>query len=271
MDLDLPQPDRDRVSTLTALLLLTYTLIRIVTLPSYETEFSFLGLLIRLELNASLVMLTIAAFLAAAGSDWLIRSHPAVKNGSTRPEHWVIPGLAALGTGVILVRIPEGPALWLGLILTAALLVAVLVSEFIVLDAEDPRHDTAAIGLTALAYLLLIGALFAIRATGLRAAFAIPLTFCACAAVAWRLLRLARIKTSAVRYGLLISTIAAQISWGLHYWPLPPLRGALILGLVVYLGNGLVLAHEEGNLGRIRIIEFAVVGVIGLTAVLMLA
>jgi hypothetical protein len=85
------------------------------------------------------------------------------------------------------------------------------------------------------------------------------------------LLRLARIKTSAVRYGLLISGITAQISWGLHYWPLPPLRGALLLGLVVYLGNGLVLAHEEGNLGRIRIIEFAVVGIIGLTAVLVLA
>lgn len=271
MDLDLPQPDRDRVSTLTALLLLTYTLIRIVTLPSIETEFSLLGLLIRLEFNASLVMLTIAGFLAAAGSDWLIRSHPAVKNGRTRPEHWVIPGLAALGTGVILVRIPLGPAFWLGLILTAALLIAVLVSEFIVLDTEDPRHDTAAIGLTALAYLLLIGALFAIRATGLRAAFAIPLTFCACAAVAWRLLRLARMRTSAVHYGLLISGITAQISWGLHYWPLPPLREALILGLVVYLGNGLAMAHERGMLGRIRIIEFTIVAVIGLTAVLMLA
>jgi hypothetical protein len=270
VDHELPQPDRDRVSTLTALLLLTYTLIRIVTLPSYEAEFTLLGLLIRLELNASFVMLTIAALLAAAGSDWLIRSHPAVKDGGIRPEHWVIPGLAALGTGAILIRIPEGPGLWIGLILTAALLVAVLMSEFIVLDPEDPRHDTAAIGLTALAYLLLVGALFVIRATGLRAAFAIPLPPIACGAVAWRLLRLARIRTFAFRYALLISGITAQIAWGLHYWPLPPLRGALLLGLIVYLGNGLALAHEGGMLERIRIIEFAVVGVIGIAAVLML-
>ena len=271
MDRELPQPDRDRVSTLTALLLLTYILIRIVVLPLLETEFYLFGLVIHLEFSTGSIMLTLAAALAVAGSDWLIRSHPRIEERRVRPEHWVIPGLAAFGAGVILIRLPEGPAFWTGLILTAALLIAVLISEFIVLDPEDRRHDNAAIGLTALAYLLLIGALFAIRAIGLRAAFAIPLILLASGTVAWRLLRLAQIGNSAVRYALLISGLTAQIAWSLHYWPLPPLTGALILGLIVYLGNGLALAHEGNTLEKTRIIELAAVGLIALVAILTLS
>ena len=271
MDGKLPQPDRDRISTLTALILLTYTLIRIVILPTIETEFSILGLFIRLEFKTGSIMLALAGCLAIAGSDWLIRSHPRIEDGQSKPEHWVIPGLASIGAGTILTRLPEGPVFWIGLILTAALLIAVLMSEFIVLDPDDPRHDTTAIGLTALAYLLLIGATFSIFATGLRAIFAIPLILAASAVVAWRLLRLAQIKNTAVRFALLISGTTAQIAWGLHYWPTPPLREALILGLLVYLGNGLAMAHEEGKLERIRVIEFTFIGAVALIAIVSLA
>lgn len=270
MNYELPQPDRDRVSTLTALLLLTYTLIRIVVLPTVEAEFSILGLVIRFEFNSGSIMLVLAAALAVAGSDWLIRSHPSVKEGQAKPEHWIIPGLAALGAGAILIRLPEGPAFWIGLTLTAVMLIAVLMSEFIVLNPDDPRHDNTAIWLTALAYLLLVGALFATRVIGLRAVFAIPLTLLASGAVTWRLLRLAQIRDT-IRYAALISGGTAQIAWGLHYWPLPPLRVALILGLVAYLGNGLAVAHDAGRGDKLRIIEFSIVGVIALTAILTIA
>jgi hypothetical protein len=268
---ELPQPDRDRISTLTALLLLTYTLVRIIVLPSVEAELSILGLLIRFEFKTTFVLLTLAAALAVAGSDWLIQSHPKIEQGQAKPEHWVIPGLAALGAGALLTYIPEGPALWIGLIITAAMLIAVLMSEFIILDPDDPRYDRAAIGLTALAYLLLIGAFFSIRAIDLRAVFAIPLILLASAAVAWRLLRLAQIKNAALRDAILISSTTAQIAWGLHYWPLTPLREALILGLVVYLGNGLAMAYEEGKLEKIRIIEFFIFGTVALIAIVALA
>lgn len=271
MQQSLPQPDRDRVSALTALVLLTYTLIRIVVIPSFEAEFTILGLILRFEINTNSVMLTLAAGLAIAGADWMIRSHPEVQEGQIRPEHWVIPGLAALGAGAILSRLPEGPAFWIGLILTATLLITLLMAEFIVVNSEDPRHETASIGLSTLAYLLLIGAMFAMRSAGVRAVFAVPLAFIASAAVSWRLLRLSKNRTAAWRHASLVGLITAQTAWGLHYWRLPPLRGALLLGLTVYLLNGLALMHREGQIVRARIVEFGVLLVISLTAIFALS
>ncbi len=269
MDVDLPFPDRDRISSLTALVLVTYTLIRIVTLPSIETELYVLGLLIRIEFNTNSIMLSLAAALAAAGSDWLLRAHPKIEVSKPLPEHWVVPGLAAVGAGAILTRIPQGLALWVGLLLTAAVLIAVLFAEFIVLDREDPRFDRAALTLTALAYMLLVGAFFAIEAMALRAIYSIPLVLLASAAVSWRLLRLAGMGSSAAGYTIAISGVTAQIAWGLHYWPIQPLRSALLLGLIVYLGNGIAMAHPTGELDRLRVLELSGVALIALLAIFL--
>lgn len=267
---ELPQPDRDRVSTLTALVLMTYTLIRIVVLPPLEAEFAIFGLILRFELNATFVLLSLAAALAAAGSDWLIHSHPAMRAAKSRPEHWIIPGFAALGVGAIVTRLSEGPVLWVALILSAVLLIAVLMAEFIVLDPQDPRFDVASVGLSALAFFLLIGALYAVLTASLRAAFSIPLIFLSSFGVTWRMLRLHQVAGEANRYAFLSSLFIAQLAWGLHYWPLAPLREALLLGLLVYMANGLTLLHARGPLPRGRLIELSAVFIIGMTGILTL-
>lgn len=268
---ELPQPNRDRLSVLTALVLLTYALLRIVVLPTLTVEFGLVGLLLRFELNTRIVLLSLSAALTVAGVDWLIRAHPWYQPNRPTVEHWMVPGLAALGAGTILARIPEGPAWWLGLVLAASLLVAVLATEFIVLDPDDPRYDVASVGLTALSYLLLVGALFAIRSTGLRATFAVPLVLAACAAVAWRLLRLQQPESPALLHAGLIGIVASQVAWALHYWPIPPLRASLILGLGVYLGTGLALAHLRREMDRASALEFSTVGAVALLGILILS
>lgn len=264
---DLPRPNRDRLGTLSALVLLAYGLVRVVVLPTLPVAFSALGLLIRIEFNTQFVMLSLAAALAVSGADWLIRSHPHADQGGFHYQHWVIPGLASLGLGAILTRIPGGLGLGLGLGLAAVLLIAVLVAEFIVVDSSDPRHDIAATGLRTLAVTLLIGAAFAIRAVGLRAAFAIPLVFLASAAVSWRLLRLGTSENTAWAYALGLGWVNGQIAWGLHYWPISPIKVSLTMGLVVYLGTGLSLSHIQGDLPRSRVIEFVGVSALALIAI----
>jgi hypothetical protein len=254
---DLPNPDRDQLSVMAALVLLSYTLARLVVLPTIGAEFTILGLLVRFEINTHLIMLALAAALTTAGAAWLLGSHPNASAQRSTAEHWVIPGLAALGVGAILSRVPLGPGLGVGLALAAALLVAVFVAEFIVFDPTDPRYDAASLGLRSLAYLLLIGVIFAIQATDIRAVYAIPIVMVCGTAVAWRLLRLGVPQASVWRYALLSGFVTTQLAWGLHYWPTSPLQQALILGLVAYLGEGFLLAHLQEGITPARALELA--------------
>ncbi len=258
------------MSVLSALVLLSYTLLRIVELPALRADLTVLGLLLRFEVNTRNLMLTLTAALTAAGADWLIRAHPWRATGRSTREHWVLPGLAALGVGAILARLPMGPTWWLGLGLSAVLLIAILATEFIVSEADDPRHDTAALVLATLAHLFLVGALFAIRATGQRATFAVPLVFLSTGAVAWRHLKLELPERRVALQASLVGVVLAQISWGLHYWPLTPLRFALILGLANYLATGIAGAYMREEFGRAARVEFSLVGAVALAAILVL-
>ena len=270
MDGEYPRLDRERLSTLTALILLTYGLIRVVSLPSPSADLAFLGLVIRFELNTRIIMLTLASALAVAGVDWLMESHPAAETQRRAVEHWIIPALAAFGIGDLLSRLPAGPALWIGLILAAGLLIATMVAEFLVVDARDPRRDVAAIGLRALVYLLLVQSVFAVRAAGLRAFFAVPAIFLASTAVTWRLLKLSRVGGRVRLYALLAGGITSQLAWGLHYLPLEPLAFSLLTGLAAYVASGLLLSHLEDGIGFFRAVEYGLLSVLALIAILSL-
>jgi hypothetical protein len=126
------------------------------------------------------------------------------------------------------------------------------------------------VGLTALAYLLLLGVFFTMYASGLRAIFTLPLGFLATLGVTWRLLYLRLEMALSLQYAFIVGLITAQIQWGIHYWPLAPLRTALLLGLVAYLGCELALVHAEDRLSRTRLIEFGVLTGLALTGILVL-
>jgi hypothetical protein len=256
---------------MTALILLAYALIRVADLPTVAPEVTVAGLIVRFEINTRLIMLTLTAALTAAGADWLLRSHPACEPAQSTAEHWILPGLASFGLGAILSRLPEGLGLWLGLPAAAVLLTSVLVAEYIVYDPEDPRYDLLALILRTLAYLLLAGLLFAINGAGVRAIFAVPLTFTAAGLVSWRLMRLEAVFAgTALRFAILIGALAAQLTWALHYWPTPPLKIALINGLCVYLSYNMVGLIRSGEVGRGRVMEIVVVGIVGLLAIILM-
>ncbi len=267
---DLPQPDRDRLSTLTALVILSYALIRIVVLPIFSVDLTFAGLIFEFEVDTRLIMLMLAAALTVAGADWLLRSHPALKSGDRTFEHWIVPGLTALAAGVILTRLPEEPALWIGLAVGATLLMAVLLTEFLVHDPADPRHDLAAVVLRTLAYLLLVGILFTMHAVDLRSVYRVPLSLAVVTVISWRLLQLpTSADGQAFVFALIVGGTSAQLVWALHYWPLPSFRFALIVGLFVYISNGLMETLRAGEMSRARLAEFASVALVGLTGILM--
>jgi hypothetical protein len=266
-----PAIEPRKLSTLAALVLLAYCLVRVVPLPSTSVNPTLLGITVRVDLNATAILLILAASLAVAGTDWIIRSHPRAPTLHPTFEHWIIPGLAALALGGIVIRLPYGIWFWVGLALSAGLLVAVVQAEFIALDRDDPRFDWAAISLRALAWLLLLGALFAIRISATRAVLSLPLAFASVTGVTWRLLRLDEPAASAWLDAVLVGMAASQVDWGLHYWPATPIRHALLLGLLAYVLVNLILAYRQGRLGRARLIEIGGVSGVALLAILLLS
>ncbi len=256
------------MSALLALVGLAFISTRLVELPTLQRSFTLLGLLVTLEVNTRLVMLTLAAGLAASGAESLVRAHPRAVG---RPaEHWLLPGLAALALGTVIVRLPEGPALWLGFATAILLLLAILSAEFVVVDEEDPRFPWAAAGLKALAYLLLVEVYFTLRALDMRAIFAIPLVFGASAAIPWRMFRLSMHPAEAVRYAPLVGALLAQIAWGLHYWPLAPLKGSLLLGVAAYIAIEGMEGHAARDLPPRQIAIHILLAVAALAAILWL-
>lgn len=268
---NLPRPNPERVSALTALVLLTYGLIRMILLPSVETEIALFGLLVKFVFRTQTVMLTLAAALAVAGTDWLIQTHPQRKQGKRTLENWVVPALAAIALGVIVIRLPEGPSLWIGLFLGALLLIAIFTAEFIVSYADDPRYDWVATAILALAFLLLTGVLYSIYALELRAIFAVPLLTLASLAITWRLLRLAFPEGRVETWAILIGVMVAQIALGLYYWPIPPLRVSLILALCVYLIYQYIQSHLHHEIGLSSLLEQAGLGLVGLVLIFVFA
>jgi hypothetical protein len=266
-----PTIEPRKLSTLAALVLLAYGLVRVVPLPSTAIRLALFGVALEIDLNATLVLLLLAASLAVAGADWIIRSHPQAAALQPTVEHWIIPGLAAVALGGIIIRLPYGAGFWLGLALAAILLVAVVQAEFIAVDRQDPRFEWAAISLRALAWLLLAGGLFAIRLGAPRAILSLPLVFAAVTAVTWRLLRLDEPASSAWLDAGLVGLAALQVDWGLHYWPATPVRHALLLGLLAYVMVALIVAYRQRSLGRMRLIEIGTVGGLALLAILLLA
>jgi hypothetical protein len=262
-------PSRDRLSVLTAMILLAYALARVLELPTRQVSTNLLGSPLGLELNSSVFMLVVVAGLIAAGSDSLIRSHPRLGGRSTL-LHWIVPGATALVLGSVLNQTAPGPVWWLGLGLSALALVAVLVAEYIVVDRSDPAWEAAALGLTAVAYGLALLLFALLRSLSARALISASLSGLLAAALALRLFGLRRaLPWPALLYAGLAGAVTAEVVWALSYWRVASASSAGLLALVpFYVLVGLAQQHLAGRLSRRVWIEYAVVGAAGLAIAL---
>jgi hypothetical protein len=261
-------PSRDRLSVLTAVIVLAYALARFLNLPARAVGTTFLGSALGVEIGGPFLLQVLVAALISTGADTLIRSHPRFA-GSRTLIHWIMPGATALVLGTALNRLTDGPAWWLGLALSAVALIAVLIAEFIVVDADDPAREAAALVLTLLAYGLGLVFFAVVHNSGVRAAIASTLTGLVAGALAWRLLALHSASVSrAGLYAGLVGLICAETIWAITYWRLSSSGAALLVTLPFYLSVGLAQQHLAGRLTRRVWLEYGLVGLAGAGLVL---
>ena len=267
-------PSRDRLSVLTAVVVLAYTLTRFLELPTRQIQTTLFGSPLGLELNGPALMLLLVAALTSTGADTLIRSHPhlAARTGQRTVVHWILPGATALVLGAALNRAPAGPVWWVGLGLSALGLIVVLTAEYTAVDRDDPGWQAAALGLMGLAYLLVLILFVLLRTGGLRAVIAAPVSGLVAAAVSLRLLALREAPLNrAAAYSAAIGVAIAEVIWAITYWRISPIAAGLLALVPFYVGVGLAQQQLAGRLTRGVWLEYGIIGGLSLGAVLLYA
>ncbi len=226
-------PQIDRISILAATIMLTFVLARFITFPDFVLPISLPGVYIGLSVNFNLVIALIVIGLSASGVDWLLRGHPGIQGKSTY-QHWLLPTLTAWAIGSALLQQPFGPPWWIGFGVGSAILILVVVAEYIVVDPQDTRRSLASIMLTAVTFALYLILAIMVRIRAERLFLTVPTITLAAGLVSLRVLLFESDLSTALKPSILIMLISGQITAALFYLPLPPINFALLLVSIAY-------------------------------------
>jgi len=222
-------PDSNRVGMLTAAVLLAYALTRLINAPGYTLTLQLPGFYFVYPLTLSTAMTLLATGLTASGMNWLLHSHPAL-HGNTI-EHWLLPTLTAFIIGVSLNVLPFGTLWWIGLAVSAGILVLIFIAEYVSVDTGVPMYALASAALIALSYALFLMLIIALRAVDTRLFLVVPAIFIAAGLVTLRTLHLRLSSRWEFPWAIGIALACAQIAAGMHYWPVSPLQfGLFVVG-----------------------------------------
>lgn len=247
-------PAPDRLSILSAVILLAYATARFVDLPTRQVEVQFAGVFLTIEVNVRILVGLLVAGLTATGADWLLRAHPALE-GKRTLEHWLLPALTAWVIGVPLYRLPLTWQWLVSFAIGGALIMLVLIAEYIAIDPEDTRYATATAGLTAVSFALFSMLAIALRSAGVRLILILPTLTLAGGLISLRTLHLRIPGRWAVWQSIVLGLVVAQFTASLHYWPLSPIAFGLALTAPIYALISLIGSLSEGQSLRRALVE----------------
>lgn len=238
-------PDTNRISVLTAIVLLTFALTRLLSTAVYTLAFQVFGRVIRFELDLRFLIIILAAGLTATGMDWLLRSHPMME-GKRTVEHWLLPMLTALVLGTPLYLLPNGTLWWVGFGAGGILLILVFWAEYVVVSPGDTSYPSAMIVLTVISFALYLILALALRYASTRLFLLAPTFFVATFFVSLRTLHLRLGGRWELAWSAGIALVGVQLAAGLHYWQISPVRYGIFLLGPLYALTSLSASLAEG-------------------------
>ena len=189
----MPAPDKftpnpDRIGLVTATVLLALALTRIIPSPEFNFELQLPGFLLAFPFNGNTLMGVLTSGLAAAGMDWLVRSHPSI-SARTTFQWWFLPTLSTFVISVLLSVLPGGQAWWVGFLISGTFLYLVFLAEYISVDPNAPFYTVAMVGITAISYTLFFILSVAMRTSEVRLFLVAPALFIAASLASLRILQ----------------------------------------------------------------------------------
>lgn len=269
----IPRLNRDRLSVLIALILLTSVLFRFVQLPRVTRQFHLLGSPLEVNLTGTGLLVVLVAGLAAMGARYVLAAHPDAPDRLPRPLYfsWVLPGLLG-GMAAYLVELAPGEAVWGGGLLLAMLLIGLAVAaEFVALSPRHPASTRARLGLNILAYLLALLFFYMVYRTRARSLVTATEVTLVAFLLALDLLGVAEARAArVVLYSAVIGLLVGEATWAMNYWRLDNWTAGLLLLLFFYLATGIVQQYLLDRLRPAVLLEFGLVTAAVLALVLML-
>ncbi len=247
-------PSADRLSILSAAILLAYAASRFVDIPAREFGIQLPGFYLAFEFNIHTIVTLLVAGLTASGADLLLRDHPGMQ-GKRTIDHFLLPALTAWTLGIPLIQLEIGLQWMISFLIGGAIIMLVLVAEYISVDPGDERYPLATSALTAVSYALFLILAISLDSAGTRLYLILPALLLAAGLVSLRTLHLRITGRWLFLPSMVIVLILSGFIAALHYWPLSPITyGLLVLG-PAYSLTSLIGAMTEGQPVKRAVIE----------------
>jgi hypothetical protein len=268
-----PSPDRDRLSVLIGVIVLTPVLIRFINIPARKISFDLLGSPVSFEMTSVWITATMLTALSCMGANAIIRTHPRM----CQPDpprlfmYWILPGLTGLNAALLLSRISTWPMWWAGLVLTGSAITLVVVAEFSAIDPYALGYARARLTLNVIAYILAFTSFTLIYGTRGRSLLTATAISAVGMVLAFELFNTteAGLKRTSL-YGLITGLMLGESAWALNYWRMSTLAGGMVLLLVFYVVVGIVQQILLERLTRRTLVEFAIVAAFAFALILRL-
>ncbi|RME30851.1 MAG: hypothetical protein D6793_12915 [Thermoflexia bacterium] len=257
-----PRLDRERLSVLIALALLTSVLFRFVQLPQITRQFRVLGSPLEVNLTGTWLLVLLVGGLAGMGARYILTAHPDFPDRLARPLHfsWLLPALVG-GMAAYLTEQTRTNAVWAVSLAGAMTLIGVAVAaEFATLSPAHPSYARARVALNVLAYVLAFAFFLVIYRTRARSlvtatgisgvAFLVALDLFSVAETRW---------VRVVLYAAVTGLLVGEATWALNYWRLDDWTASLFLLLLFYFCTGVVQQYLLERLKITVLLEFGFV------------
>ncbi len=265
--------DRNRLSVLMAVLLLSCVLFRFIELPEHVWNLRPLGSPLEIHVTGTWLLIALMVGLVCTGTSLVLHDHPHLGEHSGRPIYisWILPGVLAGLSAYLLARAPTWP-IWIGGLTLVGIGISLTVSaEYAAVFPDVPGYPTARLALNVLAYLLVFALFAVIYHTRTRSLVTATLTLLTAMLLALDLLSVADVPLRRVHlFALIVGLIVGESTWALNYWQISAWVGGLFLLLIFYVVVNAAHQHLLGRLSVSILVEFAIVAIIVLTIILLM-
>lgn len=264
--------DRNRLSVLMAVLLLSSVLFRFIQLPEHVWKLQPLGSPLEIRVTGAWLLVTLTIGVVCTGTNLILHDHPHIGEHSGRPIYvsWILPGVMAGLSAYLLAHVFSWPV-WIGGLLLAGIGISLAVSaEYAAVCPDTPGYPTARLALNVLAYLLVFVLFTIIYHSRTRSLVTATLALLVAMLLALDLLSVADVSLRRVLlFAGIVGLVVGESTWALNYWQISDWVGGLFLLLIFYAAVNTAHQHLLGRLRVSILVEFAVVAIAVLAIILL--